>query len=94
MLITLETKLSNDIKYMYEEPYGADVTIQVGEGSASKIFRAHRLILCARSPYFNRELSYDEDIQDVSAEKSSFGIIIERIQPSAFEILLQYVYLT
>jgi len=93
MIISLKSKLSDDIKSLYEEPYGADVTIQVGEGSASKIFRAHRLILCARSPYFSRELSCDKDAQDASEEKSSFAMIIEQIQPLIFEILLQYVYL-
>ncbi|CAG8582479.1 3440_t:CDS:2 [Paraglomus occultum] len=90
MIISLKSKLSDDIKSLYEEPRDADVTIQVGEGSVSKIFRAHRLILCARSLYFSRELSYDNE--DTSIEKSSFGMIIEQIQPSTFEILLEYIY--
>jgi len=87
--VDLTRHLSNEFKCLYEEPFNTDVTVQVGEEGHSKIFQAHWLILCARSSYFKRELSYDkDDNQDNSPGNCSIPHVIERIKPETFEKLL------
>ncbi|CAG8592158.1 9265_t:CDS:2 [Paraglomus occultum] len=91
--VNLIPHLSNEFKCLYEEPFNTDVTIQVGEEGHSKIFHAHWLILCVRSSYFKRELSYDkDDSQENSPRDCSIPHVIEPIKPETFEKLLRYIY--
>ncbi|CAG8592176.1 9266_t:CDS:2 [Paraglomus occultum] len=91
--VELTHHLSSEFKRLYEEPFNTDVTIQVGEEGHSKKFHAHWLILCVRSSYFKRELSYDkDDSQENSPRDCSIPHVIEPIKPETFEKLLRYIY--
>ncbi|CAG8753522.1 3633_t:CDS:1, partial [Acaulospora morrowiae] len=51
------TNLSLDFSQLLEDADGYNVNIKVGENNETKEFRAHSIILRARSPYFKRALS-------------------------------------
>ncbi|CAI2161655.1 14024_t:CDS:2 [Funneliformis geosporum] len=81
-------KLSNDFAKLLVNGDGHDVIIEAGEGQKIKEFRAHSLILSARSTYFRAALSKDW------ARKKD-GVIIFRkpnISSNIFEVLLKYLY--
>ncbi|KAL6651419.1 hypothetical protein ACP70R_010344 [Stipagrostis hirtigluma subsp. patula] len=62
---------------------GADVTFDV----AGRVFRAHRLLLAARSPVFDAELF------GPMAEKDAQRVIeIVDVEPAIFEMLLHFIY--
>lgn len=50
-------KLANDLTELLDETYSCDVIIKVGEENDFEIFKAHSLILRARSEYFKAALS-------------------------------------
>ncbi|CAB4377096.1 unnamed protein product [Rhizophagus irregularis] len=65
-----------------------DVLIQVGQESKMKEFRAHSLILSARSPYFRTALS-----ENLAAKKDGVVILKEQnILPTVFDSILRYIY--
>ena len=47
------SKLSQNFVELLKDDEYSDITIEVGEDSNAKIFRAHMSILCYRSPYFD-----------------------------------------
>ncbi|CAL5007414.1 unnamed protein product [Urochloa decumbens] len=61
---------------------GADVAFKVGE----EIFRAHKIVLGARSPVFKAEL------YGPLGEKDREYITIEDMQPAIFKALLHFMY--
>ncbi|KAK1608785.1 hypothetical protein QYE76_032458 [Lolium multiflorum] len=61
---------------------GADVTFSVGR----QTFRAHKIVLAARSPVFRAEL-YGQ-----MKERTAPSITIRDMQPSIFRALLHFVY--
>ncbi|CAG8450741.1 15615_t:CDS:2 [Dentiscutata heterogama] len=88
MYSELLTQLSNDIIKLIHNPEGYDIKIKVGEPPNTKEFKAHSLILRARSPYFNRALSHEW------TKKQENLIIFEKpnVSPNIFEIILRYIY--
>lgn len=56
-LQTLSNTLLRDISNLYEKADNYDVKIQVGEDSNLEIFKAHSIILIARSNYFRTAFS-------------------------------------
>ena len=62
-----------------------DITIEVGEDPNVKIFRAHMLILCYRSPFVRRTLT--------SNKKNNDGILahikLPNIPPETFQFILK-----
>jgi hypothetical protein len=54
---TLSDTLIKDISNLYDKPNDCDVKIQVGEDSKMEIFKAHSVILRARSNYFRTAFS-------------------------------------
>ena len=85
MLTQLFPKLSkNYIEILKDDDY-YDVTIGVGEDPNMKIFRAHMIILCYRSPFLRRTLA--------SNKKNSDGdlthIKLQNISPEIFQIILE-----
>ncbi|KAF0414547.1 btb/poz domain-containing protein 19-like [Gigaspora margarita] len=74
---------------LLENPKDFDVKIKVGKTPKIKEFKAHSIILSARSDYFKAALSSQwARIKD--------GIIIfdkPNISPPVFEILIKYVYI-
>ncbi|KAF0414546.1 serine-enriched protein [Gigaspora margarita] len=73
---------------LLENPKDFDVKIKVGETPNIKEFKAHSIVLSARSDYFKTALSSQwARIED--------GIIIfdkPNISPKVFEILINYIY--
>ncbi|KAF0560327.1 btb/poz domain-containing protein 19-like [Gigaspora margarita] len=69
-------------------PKDFDVKIKVGEKPNIKEFKAHSIILSARSDYFKTALS------SRWARRENGLIIFDKpnISPSVFEILLNYIY--
>jgi hypothetical protein len=53
-------KLSQNLLEILDDEEYYDITIEVGNSSDVKIFRAHMVILNYRSPYFRRILSTDK----------------------------------
>ena len=79
------SKLSqNYIEILKDSDYH-DTTIEVGEDPNVKIFRAHMIILCYRSPYLRRALA--------SNKKNNDGILshvkLPNILPEIFQIILK-----
>ncbi|CAG8544209.1 1388_t:CDS:2, partial [Acaulospora morrowiae] len=81
-------KLITDIYQLLDGADNYDVNIKVGENTEIKEFRAHSVILRARSPYFKRALS------------GSWATIKDRIilfnkpniSPNSFALILKYFY--
>ena len=77
-------KLVNDFSNLLNNSDYYDVEIKVGEDEDIKIFKAHSIILKARSLYFKTALSNNW-------VKKSDGLILfekENISPTVFEVLL------
>jgi len=62
-----------------------DVTIEVGEGSNVKTFRAHMNILCYRSPYLKRDLILNKRNKNEALAHLKFP----KISPEIFKIILR-----
>ncbi|KAF0560326.1 BTB-domain-containing protein [Gigaspora margarita] len=71
---------------LLENPF--DVKIKVGEKQNNKEFKAHSILLSARSDYFKAAFS------SRWARRENGIIIFDKpnISPSVFEILLNYIY--
>ena len=85
MLKQFFTKLSqNYIEILKDDEY-YDVTIEVGKDPDVKIFRAHMIILCYRSPFLRRTLA--------SNKKNNNGdlthIKLSNISPEIFQNILE-----
>ena len=79
------SKLLNDLTNVMSESDYYDVEIKIGNGDDVKIFKAHSLILKARSLYFRAALSYNW------VKRSDNGIILfekENFSPKIFEVIL------
>jgi hypothetical protein len=79
-------KLSQNYIELLEDDEYYDITIEVGKASSNvKIFRAHRNILCYRSPYLRGILA--------SNKKNNDGVLthikLPNISPEIFEIILK-----
>ncbi len=74
----------NYIEILKDDEY-YDITIEVGEDPNVKIFRAHMIILCYRSPFLRRTLA--------SNKKNDDGILthikLSNISPEIFQIILK-----
>ncbi|RIB09939.1 hypothetical protein C2G38_2251067 [Gigaspora rosea] len=84
-LLSILSKQYNDL---FKSGDFFDVNIEVGEGSNTKEFQAHSLVLRIRSPYFQAALSN-------GWVKSKNGVMVLKkpnISPEVFEVLLSYVY--
>ncbi|PKY30725.1 BTB-domain-containing protein [Rhizophagus irregularis] len=81
------TNLSqNFVEILKDDNYNYyDITIEVGNGSNVRIFRAHKIIMCYRSPFLRRTLS--------SNKKNALAHIkLSNILPDTFQIILKYIY--
>ncbi|GET64887.1 carbohydrate-binding module family 13 protein [Rhizophagus irregularis DAOM 181602=DAOM 197198] len=80
----------NYIEILKDDEY-YDITIEVGEDpnvKIFKIFRAHMIILCYRSPFLRRTLaSNKKNDSHVYAH-----IKLSNISPETFQIILKYIY--
>src|ERR1043165_9383791 len=80
----LSQLFQNFIDMLKDDEY-CDITVEVEQDAAVKIFRAHMVILSYRSGYFRRNLSTNE--------KNSNGILthikLPSISSNTFQILLK-----
>jgi hypothetical protein len=79
------SKLSQDYIELLDDDEYYDITIEVGKDPNVKIIRAHKNILCYRSPYLRRVLT--------SIKRSNNGglshIKLPNILPEIFQIVLK-----
>ncbi|EXX62965.1 uncharacterized protein OCT59_029414 [Rhizophagus irregularis] len=85
MSIQFFSKLSQNYIEILEDNEYYDVTIEAGEDPNVKIFRAHMIILCYRSPFLRRALAPKKN--NVLAH-----IKLSNISPEIFQIILSYLY--
>ncbi|CAG8632655.1 19657_t:CDS:2, partial [Racocetra persica] len=80
--------LIKDFSNLLESSQDFDIKIKVGEEPNSKEFKAHAIILSARSDYFKTALS------SRWVKKENEVIIFNKpnISPTVFEILINYIY--
>jgi len=80
--------LSKDLLKLFKSSAVYDVSITIGEGQNTQIFKAHSAILVSRSPYFAAALSRNW------VKKENDIIIFEKpnITPKVFDILLRSVF--
>ncbi len=83
MLAQFFPKLSQNYIEILDDDEYFDVIIEVGEDPNVKIFRAHMIILCYRSPYLRRTLASNEKNNDVTHIK------LPNISPEIFQIILK-----
>ena len=79
------SKLSQNYIEILENNEYYDVIIEVGEDPNVKIFRAHKIILCYRSPFLRRTLTFDKK-SDINAIAH---IRLSSISPETFQIILR-----
>ena len=85
MLTEFLPKLSQNYIELLEDSEYYDITIEVGEDPNVKIFRAHMLILCYRSPFLRRTLSTNKkNNNDILAH-----IKLANTSPEIFHIILK-----
>ncbi|GES81024.1 carbohydrate-binding module family 13 protein [Rhizophagus clarus] len=80
--------LSQDLLGILDDDEYYNVTIEVGNDPNVKIFRAHKVILNYRSPYFRKILSANK-------EKNNGTLVhikLPNILPETFEMILGYIY--
>ena len=80
------SRLSQNYIEILKDDEFYDITIEVGEDPNVKIFRAHMLILCYRSPFLRRTLSSNKKNtnNDILAH-----IKLPNISPEIFHIILK-----
>ncbi len=85
MLKQFFTKLSqNYIEILKDDEY-YDVTIEVGEDPNVKIFRAHIIILCYRSPFLRRILASNKN----NYNGNLAHVKLPNISPEIFQNILE-----
>ena len=85
MLKQFFTRLCKNYIEVLEDDEYYDITIEVGEDPNVKIFRAHMIILCYRSPFLRRTLASNERNNDGALAH----IKLSNILPEIFQIILK-----
>ncbi|RGB24219.1 hypothetical protein C1646_726623 [Rhizophagus diaphanus] len=80
--------LSKDLSSILNDADDFNVIIQVGENQNTKEFRAHSVILRARSPYFKSAFS----VEWVSKKSNMIEFKKPNITPKVFDMILKYIY--
>ncbi|RGB41147.1 hypothetical protein C1646_663324 [Rhizophagus diaphanus] len=88
MTLTFHSSLSKDFSLLLNDADDYNVIIQVGENQNTKEFRAHSVILRARSPYFKRALSTNWIIK----KDNMITFNKPNVTPNIFDIILKYFY--
>ena len=85
MTLISHSNLSRDLSLILNDADDFNVIIQVGENQNVKEFRAHSVILRARSPYFKSALSADW----VTKKNDMIMFNKPNITPIVFEMILK-----
>ncbi|PKC59137.1 hypothetical protein RhiirA1_469897 [Rhizophagus irregularis] len=83
------SNLSKDFSLILNEADDYNVIIKVGEEENIKEFRAHSVILRARSPYFKGALSSNW----ITKQNDMILFNKTNITPNVFELILKYIYI-
>ena len=78
-------KLSQNLLEILDDDEFYDITIEVGSDPHVRVFRAHMVILCYRSPYLRRILLTDQKKNDGTLAH----VKLTSILPETFEIILR-----
>jgi hypothetical protein len=85
MTLVSHSNLSKDFSLIINDADDYDVIIQVGENQNTKEFRAHSVILRARSPYFKAALSANW----ITRKNNMIMFNKPNITPIVFEMILK-----
>ena len=85
MSLIFHSGLSKDFSLILNDSDEFNVIIQVGENQNTKEFRAHSVILRARSPYFKSALSADW----ITKENNIVTFNKPNITPTVFDMILK-----
>ncbi|RGB41559.1 hypothetical protein C1646_793802 [Rhizophagus diaphanus] len=88
MVLIFHSNLSKDLSKILNDSNDFNVIIQVGENQNIKEFRAHSVILSARSTYFKSALSTNW----ITKRNNMFIFNKPNITPIVFEMILKYIY--
>ncbi|CAB4433081.1 unnamed protein product [Rhizophagus irregularis] len=88
MASNFHVRLSEDFSLILDDADDYNVIIQVGENNNKKEFRAHSVILRARSPYFKNALSTNWIIK----KDNMITFNKPNITPTVFHMILKYIY--
>ncbi|GES81681.1 hypothetical protein GLOIN_2v1788063 [Rhizophagus clarus] len=88
MALTFHSGLSKDLSVILSDSDDFNVIIQVGENENIKEFKAHSVILRARSPYFRSAFSNEW----ISKKNNMIMFYKPNISPIVFEMILKYIY--
>ena len=85
MALILHSKLSEDLSQILNDADDFNVIIRVGENKNTKEFRAHSVILRARSPYFKSAFSSNW----ITKKNDTIMFNKPNITPIVFEMILK-----
>ncbi|PKY15744.1 BTB-domain-containing protein [Rhizophagus irregularis] len=88
MIFEFYPRLSQNFSQLFDDADDFNVILKIGENSDTKEFRAHSIILRARSSYFKRALSQDW----ATIENNIFTFTKQNISPIIFEMIIRYMY--
>ncbi|KAG4181361.1 hypothetical protein ERO13_A10G222600v2 [Gossypium hirsutum] len=78
----LPSEMGQNLKALLESEVGCDITFQVGD----EAFKAHKLILAARSPVFRAQ--FFGLVGDPNIDK----VVVKDVEPSVFKAMLLFIY--
>ncbi|TYH51770.1 hypothetical protein ES332_D10G301400v1 [Gossypium tomentosum] len=78
----LPSDMGQNLKALLESEVGCDITFQVGD----EAFKAHKLILAARSPVFRAQ--FFGLVGDPNIDK----VVVKDVEPSVFKAMLLFIY--
>ena len=85
MTVKFFSQLSQNFINILKDDEYYDITIEVGKDPNVKIFRAHMIILCYRSPFLRRTLASNKRNNDGGLTH----IKLPNILPEIFQIILK-----
>ncbi|RGB41551.1 hypothetical protein C1646_751973 [Rhizophagus diaphanus] len=88
MALMFHSGLSKDLSLILNDSDDFNVIIQVGENRNAKEFKAHSVILRARSPYFRSAFSSEW----ITIKNNMIIFNKPNISPPVFEMILKYIY--
>ncbi|XP_052205483.1 BTB/POZ and MATH domain-containing protein 3 isoform X1 [Diospyros lotus] len=81
-IVVPPSDMGQDLKYLLESEVGCDIDFQVGD----EIFRAHKLILAARSPVFKAQFF------GLVGNPNMDKVVLQDLEPSIFKAMLLFIY--
>src|SRR5256885_14033345 len=81
------SRLSQNYIEILDDEEHYDITIEVGKDPNVRIFRAHMIILCYRSPFLRRTLVFNKKKNNVLTH-----VKLQNISPEIFQISITFIY--